>query len=63
MSAEQTAYLAACGLMTVVGLAITVTFGLISGRVGDRHDWLGIPIALGLLCTIVGPLMLIGFPS
>lgn len=61
MSTEQTAYLATCGGMFAVGLLLTLA-GAGLCKVLDA-DWPGLIIGLGLLCMIVGPVMLIGFPT
>lgn len=61
MSAEQAAYLATCAAMVAAGLLL---LGLGSGlcKLLDA-DWPAFFIALGLLCVVVGPVMLIGFPQ
>lgn len=66
MNAEQTAYLATCGLMFAFGLVVMlagVGFGHLAERSGRNPDNFGLVIGLGLVCMVVGPLMLIGFPS
>jgi hypothetical protein len=63
VSAEQTAYLATCGLMFAAGVVILLIGAALSHIVDEYADWPGIVMGLGLLCMVVGPIMLIGFPG